>query len=214
MRVMIGATGMRVGAEAGERVSRRHGFVFGAGAAAVTLALVGFPVGTVPAMAELESTTVDGQREVLVERLANARHVATGPNGRVYVAEAGKGGDTRVEVTMADGRGPVCLGVTGGVAQIDGDMQRRLGALPSWTRTDDNGECAGDGGFALGPHGIAVDGARHVPLTLGLGERPRHTVGHRGTLRAGDAPRNGAASAAERTDRAARGPGGLRGSYR
>lgn len=172
MRMAVDATGMRVGAHAGERMSRRHGLVVGVAVAALTLALVGFPAGTVPATAELDSTTIDGQREVLAEGLANPRHVATGPNGRVYVAEAGKGGDTRVEVTMADGRGPICVGVTGAVTQIDGDTQRRLGALPSWTGTDDNGECPGDGGFALGPHGIAVDEPRHVPLTLGLGSDP------------------------------------------
>lgn len=109
--------------------------------------------------------------EVVAEGLANPRHVAVAPGGRVYVAESGRGGGTRVDVVMADGTGPICVGTTGAVTEVHRGRQRRLGGLPSWSGTDADGQCPGPGGFALGPHGVAVRGG-DVTHTVGLGADP------------------------------------------
>ena len=96
------------------------------------------------------------------EGLANPRGIVVAPNGAVYVAEAGVGGDG----TCFEGpEGEVCFGLSGALTRIDGNGQTRIiEGLPSLA--DENGM------FATGPHGVSVLGTGNIFLTTGLGADP------------------------------------------
>ena len=98
----------------------------------------------------------------IAQGLANPRGITVAPNGTVFVAEAGLGGDG----TCFDGpEGKVCFGLSGAVTRIDANGPTRvIEGLPS---------LAGDGGaLATGPHGISLLGTGNLYLTTGLGADP------------------------------------------
>jgi hypothetical protein len=94
--------------------------------------------------------------------LDNPRGMAFGPNGALYVAEAGQGGtdlcfDHR-------GFGHACAGMSGAVTRIwRGKQERILTQLPS---------LAGDTGAALGPNDVSPQGTGGLYVTIGLGDDP------------------------------------------
>lgn len=154
-----------LGSAQGAGLLRRHRALPAALAIALTLLLAVAPTLEVPAAA-------DEHHDVVAGGLANPRHVAVGPGDRLYVAEAGRGGDTLVEVQMADGRGPICVGATGAITEIRRGQQRRMAPSPSWTGADENDECPSDGSFALGAHGVAAPGRGTLAYTIGLAADP------------------------------------------
>jgi sugar lactone lactonase YvrE len=112
------------------------------------------------------ATPASGQQavEVLATGLDNPRGLAFGPDGRLYVAEAGRGGDGPC---FAGPEGPSCFGLSGAVTRINldrGGQQRVLTGLPSFA-------VEGSGEAAIGPMDVAFSGSNRF-VTFGLGADP------------------------------------------
>jgi sugar lactone lactonase YvrE len=122
-------------------------------------------VGAVALLATITgvtSGTVGAQEApvVVASGLNNPRHVTIAPNGKIYVAEAGAGGD--VECNPHPSLGTFCLGFTGSVARLvgDGSVERIVTGLPSIINEE---------GETLGPSDIAFKGSKDFLLSIGLG---------------------------------------------
>jgi hypothetical protein len=100
------------------------------------------------------AAAADVDVEVVASGLDNPRHVAIGPHGDIYVAEAGRGGDPATSRSCFDSaEGPSCTGATGAVTRIErrhGDQERIVTGLASFAPAG--------GGSAIGPHGIFAAG--------------------------------------------------------
>jgi hypothetical protein len=85
--------------------------------------------------------------------LDNPRGLSFGPDGRLYVAEAGNGGEEACLPPEQAGEEPFCIGFTGGIGAIDvssGNHRRVVSNLVSF---------AGKGGFgATGIDGVSAHG--------------------------------------------------------
>ena len=96
--------------------------------------------------------------DVIATGLDNPRHVAVGPNGDVYVAEAGRGGDHATATSCFDSaEGFACTGDSGAVTRISrhgrrSGQERVVTGLASFAPAD--------GSSAIGPHGIFVKGGK------------------------------------------------------
>jgi hypothetical protein len=94
--------------------------------------------------------------DVIATGLDNPRHVAVAPNGDVYVAESGRGGDHATADSCFDSpEGFACTGDSGAVTRISKrgwrtEQKRVLTGLASFAPED--------GSNAIGPHGIFVKG--------------------------------------------------------
>lgn len=109
--------------------------------------------------------------------LANPRHLTFGPDGALYVAEAGSGGDGAC-VAGAEG-GDVCLGKTGAITKVTLDAAM---APVSQTQVVTGVVSLGakdTGENATGPHSVAFLGDDMV-FVVGLGADP--------AIRAADGP--------------------------
>ncbi|GGX73239.1 ScyD/ScyE family protein [Massilia dura] len=113
------------------------------------------------------------QVDVVARGLSNPRGLAFAPDGALYVAEAGKGGNGGCAV-LGDGQ-TGCYGETGAVLRIDltgkKEPARVLRNLPS---------LAPEGGFgATGPQAVAfgANGAGRVALGLGSHRATREGLG-------------------------------------
>jgi hypothetical protein len=106
--------------------------------------------------------------EVVASGLDNPRGLDFAPNGALYIAEAGTGGNGP-QVQGPDG--PIQFGLTGAVTRLwKGEQERIISGLPS---------LAGPGGMAaIGPSAISFGQTGHALLTIGLGQNPavRDTV--------------------------------------
>jgi hypothetical protein len=92
--------------------------------------------------------------------LDNPRGLAWGPEGGLYVAEAGSGGTMPCFVT---GRGPTFAGTTGAVTRLwHGTQERVATGFPSYS-------IAPNGMGATGPHDIALLGRGNAQVSIGLG---------------------------------------------
>jgi glucose/arabinose dehydrogenase len=99
--------------------------------------------------------------------LDNPRGLAVGPEGALYVAEAGRGGPGPCIVLRG---APQCYGPTGAVSRLwRGEQERIATGLPSY---------ADPLGQATGPHDIAFlgRGGAHVTIGLGLEGNPRSAL--------------------------------------
>jgi len=100
---------------------------------------------------------------VIADGLDNPRGIGIGPDGGVYVAEAGSGGAG----PCAPGpEGIRCYGLSGAISRIDLRtlrVERVTSGLPS---------LATDGDFAAGPQDISFQGRGNAYLTLGFGGDP------------------------------------------
>lgn len=105
--------------------------------------------------------------KVIATGLNNPRGMTIGPDGALYVAEAGTGGDTCVQTGVDEEGQPImnCFGFTGAITRIRGGSQVRVFKnLPSMT--------GGPGGTQiLGAHDVAFT-LRGLRVTLGLGANP------------------------------------------
>jgi hypothetical protein len=118
------------------------------------------------------------QVEVIASGLDNPRGIAFSPDGRLYVAEAGRGGSGNC-IRIGDGQ-MACYGETGAVTLIDplgvNAPERVVTGLPS---------IAPAGGFgAGGPVDISFLGSGNAQVVLGLGAEAtaRDTLGGKGSL--------------------------------
>ena len=102
--------------------------------------------------------------EVIAAGLNNPRGITIAPNGDLYVAEAGSGGD---EFCHVGPTGPRCFGTTGAIVRIDprrGTVADVVTGLPS---------LAGEGGAAsTGAHDVSFQGQGNLFVTIGFGGEP------------------------------------------
>jgi len=112
---------------------------------------------------------------VVMSGLDNPRNLAIGPEGGLYVTEAGRGGSGPCGV---NGAGETrCYGPTGAVSRLwRGEQDRVAEGLPSHALVD--------GGAASGPNDISFLGRGGAYLTIGLGfdRRLRDALGKAGPL--------------------------------
>ena len=106
-----------------------------------------------------------GSWEIVVNALDNPRGLNFDAFGRLYIAEAGRGGDGEC------GPGPEgtrCYGATGAITRWNartGNVERIATGLPSLA-TENAGE------FATGPHDIDIDPLGFAFVTIGFGGDP------------------------------------------
>lgn len=100
--------------------------------------------------------------EPVMTGLDNPRGLAFGPEGGLYVAEAGKGGPG-VCVPLPDGPGTRCYGATGAISRLWRGTQERIATgLPSLAA-----QPAGD--TAAGPQHISFQGRGGLFVNIGCG---------------------------------------------
>jgi hypothetical protein len=114
------------------------------------------------------ATAAGAGAQVVMTGLDNPRGLAWGPEGGLYVAEAGSGGTQPCFVVQ---RGPFAVptfaGSTGAVSRLWHGVQERVATgLPSYT------EGAPSGVAATGPHDIAFLGRGNARVAIGLGNDP------------------------------------------
>lgn len=106
--------------------------------------------------------------EVVASNLNNPRGLNFGPEGALYVAEAGSGGDG----ACAEGpEGLRCFGASGSVTRIDlkSEVVTRVATgLPSLASPD--------GGFATGIHDISLHGRGKAVFTTGFAGHPANRL--------------------------------------
>jgi hypothetical protein len=137
----------------GRRQFRRLRFVGVIGVLAL-LATFGVPAPSASAQARLE---------VVASNLDNPRGLAFGPNGVLYIAEAGRGGSGPC-IAGPEG-GQVCLGMSGAISRVvRGEQARIVTGLPSIA--------AADGSAAIGPVDVALRPNGNMFAIVGLGADP------------------------------------------
>ncbi len=96
---------------------------------------------------------------VVMSGLDNPRHLAFGPEGGLYVAEAGRGGAGPCIVIRGETQ---CAGASGAVSRLwHGRQERVATGFPSYA------PASGEG--ATGPHGVSLHGRGGAYVTIGLG---------------------------------------------
>src|SRR4051794_28778525 len=131
----------------------------------LTLAFAGVSAAVLTVgLAPAASASAGTPGSVLASGLDNPRHLQFGPDGVLYVAEAGSGGDQSC-AAGAEG-GTSCYGSTGAVTAIGrrGGQHRVVTGLPSFAGQ-------GTGAQAAGPSDVAPSG-RGLLVSVGLGRNP------------------------------------------
>jgi hypothetical protein len=105
----------------------------------------------------------DARASIVMCGLDNPRGLAFGPEGALYVAEAGSGGQGPCVVMP---NATLCYGPTGGVSRLwHGAFERVVTGLPSFARST-------DGQRAIGPQDVAMLGPGTAHVTIGLENDP------------------------------------------
>jgi DNA-binding beta-propeller fold protein YncE len=122
--------------------------------------LISALVVTLAAVLTAASGAGAGSTTVVMSGLDNPRGLAFGPEGALYVAEAGRGGPGPC-ILLRPPQLPFCYGPTGAVSRLwRGEQERIATGLPSY---------AGPTGEAGGPHDISFLGRGGAYVTIGLG---------------------------------------------
>jgi len=132
----------------------------------VSVALLGVAVAVLSVWSLQGGLQARASIDVVVGGLVNPRGLAFGPDGKLYVAEAGSGGGGPC---FTNGTGAtVCYGPTGAVTKISvGDSPtktRVVEGLPSVAPATASG--------ATGPHHVEFQGLGNGYVTIGLGTNP------------------------------------------
>jgi hypothetical protein len=107
---------------------------------------------------------------VVADGLANPRGITFGPDGALYVAEAGSGG---AGACIEGPEGQVCFGNSGAITRVTLDGTTRAATSQAQVVTglpSLGAPTTGDG--ATGPHAVAFDSAGDMLLITGLGGPP------------------------------------------
>jgi hypothetical protein len=123
-------------------------------------------VAALTASLALSGTAAAATVTTVMSGLDNPRGLAFGPQGGLYVAEAGRGGTgpcTFLIRPFEPGL-PFCYGPSGAVSRLwRGVQERVVTGLPSY---------ANSLGTATGPHDIAMLGLGNAHVSIGWGENP------------------------------------------
>ena len=125
------------------------------------LRLVGLVIGLCALATALSSvgSAVTPPGTVVMSNLDNPRHLAFGPEGGLYVAEAGHGGSGPCIFIRGQTQ---CAGASGAVSRLwHGAQSRVVTGLPSYAPAS--------GAGATGPHGVSLHGRGNAYVTVGLG---------------------------------------------
>jgi glucose/arabinose dehydrogenase len=110
----------------------------------------------------------EAQVTVIASGLDNPRGLAFGPEGALYVAEAGEGGDG--PCVPGPFGGPVCYGPSGAVTRIlDGEQEQYATGLSSYASPE--------GGQAFGPQDVAFRGRGGAYVPVGVCFQPNDSCG-------------------------------------
>ncbi|HEX2777869.1 MAG TPA: ScyD/ScyE family protein [Gemmatimonadaceae bacterium] len=141
--------------------------------AALSLVTCGDPAtpiaGPAPGVGAPQAVLTAADGEVVMSELHNPRGLAFGPDGALFVAEAGTGPEPGTVVPNADCVTIVatlyCYGATGSISRLlDGVQERVVTGLPS---------VAAPNGQAQGPDGLSIGGYGQAYVTIGLETDPR-----------------------------------------
>jgi glucose/arabinose dehydrogenase len=109
------------------------------------------------------SAAVAADVTVVMSGLDNPRGLALGPDGALYVAEAGRGGAGPCYVSPA-GSTTLCYGATGAITRLwRGEQERVVTGLPSTSSVM---------GAGAGPQDISFHGRGNAYVTIGWGADP------------------------------------------
>jgi len=105
---------------------------------------------------------------VVADGLANPRGLVFGPDGALYVAEAGSGGDG---ACITGPEGEVCYGETGAISRVtfapDGSPSGQAQVVTGFASL-----ALVDGSAGTGPHDVAFDAGGDMTVVVGLGADP------------------------------------------
>lgn len=117
-----------------------------------------------------KASAAEASFSVVARGLDNPRGLAFGPDGALYVAEAGKGGVGPCAKSPEGGAS--CYGPSGAITRLwQGKQQRIVTGLPS--SASKGGKDGPAGANAGGPHDVAVDRHGTLAVVIGLGANPQ-----------------------------------------
>jgi hypothetical protein len=132
----------------------------------VVVSLVGVVLAFATLMPARTALQARATLEVVVGGLVNPRGLNFGPDGALYVAEAGSGGGSPCYVSGAGAT--VCYGPTGAITKVT------LGDTPTKTRVVRGlpSVAPANAAGATGPHDVEFQGLGNGMVTIGLGTNP------------------------------------------